>query len=178
MHAHPHTCTPHPTCAAWRCPVHEHLQMLLPALQQLVDLPEWAMWVESLEATMPYPQDKQDTVLQQFRCVRVRGCGRASVACSKQDTVLQQFRCVRVRGCGRASVACSKQDTVLQQFRCVRVPGCGRASVACIKQAGGAALSSAWDSMAPFHVSSYQECVGPHGNMASGWWSRCGERCT
>ncbi|KAF5832298.1 hypothetical protein DUNSADRAFT_11835 [Dunaliella salina] len=42
-------------------------KMLLPALQHLVDLPEWELWVKSLEASLPFPQDQQELVLEQYR---------------------------------------------------------------------------------------------------------------
>jgi len=44
------------------------LQVLLPALQKLVELPEWSMWVKSLDANFPYPKDQQDGFIEQHRC--------------------------------------------------------------------------------------------------------------
>lgn len=43
--------------------------MLLPALQQLVELPEWGQWVAALEANYPFPADAQDRFIQQHTCV-------------------------------------------------------------------------------------------------------------
>ena len=63
-----------PTCyclltTAYCLPTCYCLQVLLPALQKLVDLPEWRQWRRSLLATFPFPQDRVDTFTQQFRWV-------------------------------------------------------------------------------------------------------------
>ncbi|KAL6749842.1 hypothetical protein V8C86DRAFT_2832298 [Haematococcus lacustris] len=42
-------------------------QVLLPALQKLVELPDWAVWSQGLALTYPSPQDQIDTFLQAHR---------------------------------------------------------------------------------------------------------------
>ena len=74
-----------PTCyclltTAYCLPTCYCLQVLLPALQKLVDLPEWRQWRRSLLATFPFPQDRVDTFTQQFRWVG----GDCVEACAEQ----------------------------------------------------------------------------------------------